>query len=175
MASDDLDTAMVTPDALSDMPGSPFTADEVSIAVDIVRQAVGRHIAPIRTEVHTFDVPRMSAKLFLPTGKLITIDEVVAAGDTVSPANYEASTRMSVLRKLSGYWPIGYDSVRVEMTHGHEECPNDLLPIIAAVAATTRRDQSVRQAVTGTYVLPLVGIDNVIYRYIPWHKRFGWA
>jgi hypothetical protein len=177
MASDDVNTAndMVVPDQLANMPGAPFDQTEVDIAVATVRKAVMWHIAPIRSETHTFDVPRMSRKILLPTAKLISVDQVRGRGDEILAADYEASTQMSIVKRLNGFWPEGYDVVEVDMTHGYDTVPEDLLTIVAAVAATTRRDQAVREAVAGTYTLPLVGIDNVIYRYVPWHKRFGWA
>jgi hypothetical protein len=167
---------MVTIEDLAYLPGAPFEADEVDGAVETLRKALRWRIAPEETETITFDVMHWETKLRLPTAYLVSIDEVRANGVIVPSTSYQASKNLSILARVDGsYWPEGYGTVEVDMTHGYEEVPKDLLNILAAIAATSRRDQAVREAVAGTYVLPLVGIDNVVYRYVPWHSRFGWA
>jgi hypothetical protein len=175
MADTEVTNDMVTPEDLAHLPGAPFLAAEVDGAVETIRTAIGWHIAPERSETYVFDVPRGETRLRLMTTHLVSIDEVRASGVVVDETKYEASEKLSILKHKTGSWASGYGAVEVDMTHGFEETPKDLLNIIAAVAASGRRDQSVREAVAGTYTLPLVGIDNVIYRYVPWHRRFGVA
>lgn len=166
---------MVTPDDIKHLPGAPFDDDEVDGAVATLRSALQWRIAPEETETVTFDIPFRENKLRLPTAYLVNIEAIRANGVVVPPADYETSKNLSIVKLRSGWWPQGYGTVEVDMTHGYESVPLDLLNIIAAVAATSRRDQAVREAVAGTYTLPLVGIDNVVYRYIPWHTRHGMA
>lgn len=169
------DNGMVEPSDLENLPGAPFDDDEVDIAVGTLRKALMWRIAPEETETITFDIKPQQRKLLLPTAYLVKIEEIRANGVVVPSASYEASKNLSIVKLKSGWWPEGYGAVEVDMTHGYEEVPKDLLNIVAAIAATSRRDQSVREAVAGTYTLPLVGIDNVVYRYIPWHTRNGMA
>lgn len=169
------DNDMVATSDLEHLPGAPFEDAEVDGAVATLRKALMWRIAPEETETVTFDIPFRENKLRLPTAYLVNIEEVRANGTAVSASDYEVSKELSIVKLKSGWWPQGYGTVEVDMTHGYESVPLDLLNIIAAVAATSRRDQNVREAVAGTYTLPLVGIDNVVYRYVPWHKRFGMA
>lgn len=169
------DNDMVAPSDLEHLPGAPFDDAEVDGAVATLRKALQWRIAPEETETVTFDIPFRENKLRLPTAYLVKVEEIRANGGVVPSVAYQASKDLSIVKLTNGWWPQGYGTVEVDMTHGYESVPLDLLNIIAAIAATSRRDQSVREAVAGTYTLPLVGIDNVVYRYIPWHTRNGMA
>lgn len=169
------DNDMVAPNDLESYPGAPFEDAEVDGAVATLRKALQWRIAPEDTETVSFDIPYREKRLRLPTAYLVTVDEIRANGVAVPSTDYEVSKNLSMVKLKSGWWPEGYGTVEVDMTHGYESVPLDLLNIIAAIAATSRRDQSVREAVAGTYTLPLVGIDNVVYRYVPWHSRNGMA
>lgn len=167
---------MVTANDLSHLPGAPFEDAEVDSAVETLRNAVRWHIAPQRSETVTLDVSVMQRRLFLMTTRLISVDEIRANGEVVSPDDYSVSTHLCrIIRTGSGYWPSGYGAVEVDMTHGYETVPLDLLNVIAAIAATSRRDQVVREAVAGPWTMALIGIDKVIERYDPRRLQLGMA
>lgn len=167
---------MVTADDLSFLPGAPFEDSEVDAAVETLRNAVRWHIAPQRSGTVELDISIMQRRLFLPTTCLISIDEIRANGEVVSPDDYQVSKTFSrVARTGCAYWPPGYGSVEVDMTHGYDTVPKDLLNAIAAIAATNRRDQTVREAVAGPFTMALIGIDKVIERYDPRRFQLGMA
>ncbi|GAA1992882.1 hypothetical protein GCM10009718_33250 [Isoptericola halotolerans] len=140
---------MVGPEDLDDRPGAPFSETEVDAAVAAMRKTAGWHIAPKRpSETVYLDVGMRERVLRLPTLKLDEIADVRdATGDdpvTIEPGGYRASRRTGLVRRTGGYWPAGYEAVEVDMTHGYDETPPDLLPLIAQLALTERRDRSVR-------------------------------
>lgn len=166
---------MVTADDLSFLPGAPFEDSEVDAAVETLRNAVRWHIAPERSETVTLDIPIMQPRLTLMTTHLVSIDEIRANGEVVDPADYQVSKTFGRVKRICGYWPAGYGTVEVDMTHGFETVPKDLLNVIAAIAATSRRDQAVREAVAGPFTMALIGIDKVIERYDPRRIQSGMA
>lgn len=167
---------MVTAPDLDYLPGAPFEDGEVDSAVETLRNVVRWHIAPQRSETVTLDVSIMQRRLFLMTTHLVSVDEIRARGEVVDPGDYSVSPHLCrVIRNGSGYWPSGYAAVEVDMTHGYETVPRDLLSVIAAIAATSRRDQSVREAVAGPWTMALIGIDKIIERYDPRRLQLGMA
>lgn len=168
---------MVTPAELAAYPGGPFTDDETDSAVETLRGAAFWHIAPEhKDDTVILDVPRGVRRLFLPTRKLTEVSEIRANDEIVDPDFYQVSTNLGMVRRVrGGYWPSGYGVIEVDMTHGYESVPLELLSVIAAIASTSRRDQTVRQSVAGPYTLPIVGMDKIIERYSVWHLQLGIA
>lgn len=140
MANDLVDASQ-----LSYLPGAPFTEGEVDAAAAAIITALEWHIAPERQDTVVFDVGRCQSRLVLPTRKLVSVDEIRVNGDVVT--GYEVSTRLAQVVKTSGFWKRGFGTVEVDMTHGYEEVPADLLPVIAATA-TSQRLLAVRAPVT---------------------------
>lgn len=138
---------LVTPSELAYLPGAPFTAGEVDAAVASIRAALEWHIAPDLQKTVTFDVRQSQQRLLLPTRNLVSVDEVRADGEIVDPTAYQVSTTLAQVIKKSGSWPVGFGTVEVDMTHGYESVPPDLLPVIAATA-TSQRLLAVRAPVT---------------------------
>lgn len=171
------DTAndMVTPEQLSSYPGAPFAQDEVDGAVGILREALHWHVSPVRTETVSFDIPRMERRLLLRTRQLVSVDEIRTGEDVVDAEDYGVSTDLNMVKKKRGYWPSGYGAVEVDLTHGHETTPKSLLTVIAAIASSCRRDQTVREGVQGVYTLPLVGIDKILARHDAYKLQLGMA
>lgn len=137
---------LVNPAEMSYLPGAPFTDEQVTGAVATVRLAAGWHIAPLRTETVVLDVNWPTRWLALPTRKLVSVVEVrdVDTGEVVDPAHYKVSLGLATLR-LTHSWPVGFGAVEVDMTHGYEECPPELLSVIAGAVTQQGRDQTVRQ------------------------------
>lgn len=123
---------------LAYLPGAPFTEAEVDAAVASLREAVRWHIAPERSETITFDVRAYQNVLQLPTRKLVSVNAVRQGGDVVDPSAYEVSTNLGQVKLSYGYWDTGFGAVEVDVTHGHESVPLDLLPVIAHTATSQR-------------------------------------
>lgn len=145
------------PDDLEHLPGAPFTQDEVDAAVSAVQLAAGWHIAPQRSETVVLDVTHCESWLRLPT---LALDSVTAVRDkdtgaVIAADRYRVSHRLAQIRKRSGYWPAGYGRVEVDIVHGFETVPLELLAVIAEAAATARRDQAVTQQAAGPYSVTL--------------------
>lgn len=167
---------MVEAEALADFPGAPFSEGETDAAVETLRGSLFWHVAPVRENVTiTLDTTYMQRRLFLPTRKLVEVSEIRAKGEEVDPELYSVSINFGRVLRKSGYWPSGDGSIEVDMTHGYESVPLELLSVIAAIASTTRRDQTVRQTVAGPYTLSLAGMDRIIDRYGLWRMQPGWA
>ena len=126
---------LVDPSMLADFPGAPFGDGPVDAAVGAIRAVAGWHIAPERTETVVVD-SRGGAVVYLPTRYLIAVTEVRDMTDTVP--RVITDWRDSVRGKLQlGYpcgWPIGLGAIEVDIVHGYEICPPELLPIVAEYA-----------------------------------------
>jgi hypothetical protein len=148
---------LVTPAELAHLPGAPFSDIEVDAAVAAVRAAAGWHIAPVREETITLDVAHCESWLRLPTQALVSVDEIRDAdtGTVIDAARYRVSERLAQVRKRSGYWPHGYGRIEVDLTHGFDTAPAELLAVIAEAATTARRDQSVTQQTAGPFSVSL--------------------
>lgn len=128
---------LVSPLDLAGYPGGPFDDLAVDNAVAQVRARAGWHIAPLRTE--TLRVTSWgNADLMLPSMRVLSVTAVrfgavTYTGYTVTP--------FSVYRP--GGWPVG--TLEVDLTHGYEECPPELLGLVASYVSTA---QSSAQAST---------------------------
>lgn len=129
---------------ISDLPGAPFTQSEVDEAVAAVQGAFGWHVAPEESTTVVLSVPAMERVLRLPTKHLVSVDEVRVDGVVVAEADYGVRLDAAYVVKRVGSWPADYDNIEVDFTHGFEETPKELLPLIAETAAIDRRDESVK-------------------------------
>lgn len=108
-----------------------FSDDLVADVGEAVRSETGWHIAPKITETLTLDGDG-SYVLMLPTLKVDAIVEVrdVTAADPRVITGWRRSAN-GYLTLTDGYWPTGPGAVEVDLTHGYETCPVDLLPVLA--------------------------------------------
>ena len=126
------------------LPGAPFTEAEVDGAVAEIQGAFGWHIAPEEGVTQKFTVAPMTRALYLPTKHLVSVDEVRVEGEALATVDYGVVQDVAKVVKVSGWWPTGYDNIEIDYTHGFEECPKDLLSLIAEAAAIGRRDQAIQ-------------------------------
>lgn len=137
---------MIAPDALAHLPGAPFTVEEVDSAVASLRTALGWHIAPVRVETVALDVDWGEDTLRLPTRKLVSVEAVrdLDRATLIDPARYRVSRTLARVRRRGGCWPSGFEAVEVDMTHGFEKCPPELVPILGQLSLADRRDRGLR-------------------------------
>lgn len=161
----------VVPDDLSDFAGAPFSATAVAIAAADVQAACRWHVAPQATETVTVATGpywqwcSLGARfLQLPTLYLVSVTGV---RDVTDPTNVQAITdystaptadfRAGLLGRtggVGGTWPLG-SVFEVDMVHGYDKFPQDLLPAVAAVA----QDVKINKA-TGAVRLGSLSISN---------------
>jgi hypothetical protein len=137
---------MLNPGDLAYLPGAPFTDAEVDAAVSALRAAAGWHIAPEKAETVALDTYCGDVSLQLPTRLLVSVEAItdVDRDAVVDPARYRVSRARCRVRRRSGVWPEGYERIEVEMTHGYEECPPDLLAVVGQYIIGSRRDPTVQ-------------------------------
>lgn len=118
---------LAVPSDLEKFSGAPFDPELIDIASASVRAEAGWHIAPVITETLTVDCYG-GPLLALPTRRIVNISAIrdVTSGSTV----LTDWRRMSAGVYRSTGWPIG--TLEVDITHGYEATPKDLLPVIAA-------------------------------------------
>jgi hypothetical protein len=117
-------------DDLDGLAGSPFDDVPVDIAGASVRSEAGWHIAPVTEE--TLSVYSDGSRLLrLPSLRVVEVDEVRTT-DAVPIVLTGFTLRSGGLWRSQG-WPCGM--IEVDLTHGFETCPLDLLPVIAARAS----------------------------------------
>lgn len=165
------DNDLADPSDLTGLPGAPFTQAETDAAVAAVRAAAGWHIAPTRVDTAVvLSVGYCQTLLRLPTRKLVSVEQIrdvlgeAGSGDdgaVIDDTTYRIVASRNAVLKTSGYWPSGLDSVEVDYTHGYDETPADLLPVIAEAAALIRRDASARTLTAGPFTLQIGGTTNL--------------
>lgn len=155
---------------VADFPGAPFPDAVLKAAGETVRGICGWHIAPRLTETLTLDA-QGGQYLFLPTLYLVEVSEVRdLTGDTPQPITGWRKSRVGMLFRRQG-WPCGLESVEVDLVHGYETCPVDLIPEIVKAAGAVSRSRDIRQESAGgmsvTYATddPSAGMSPVLARY----------
>lgn len=146
---------LLAPEQLADYPGAPFADSVVDAVVARLRREAGWHIAPSRVETVTVDGSD-TRLLVLPTLELTDVTEVRDITILASPAvvpDWRAA-RAGMLRRHHG-WPCGFLAVAADITHGYDECPADLLPVIATLCTLAIADGEVSQESLGAWSVTL--------------------
>lgn len=135
---------LVDTSELEGFPGAPFDQSVVDAVVAQLVGEAGWHIAPIMTDTVIVDTDG-GRHLFLPTMFLTGVVEVRdVSGDEPLVLTGWRKSRSGILFRAAG-WPCGFETVEVDMTHGYNQCPPDLLPVIADMAMMATLDKTVRQ------------------------------
>lgn len=120
---------LVSSEDLVNFPGAPFASSTISAAASQVRRICGWHIAPLLTETIVLDHDG-GPVLHLPSLRIV---DVTGVSDLSGRAPRDLSDwRWSGAGMIEGTFPRGFRSVEVKLVHGYEECPPDLLPVIAS-------------------------------------------
>jgi hypothetical protein len=123
---------LVLPDDLEDFPGAPFADSVVRAAGESVRADAGWHIAPIITETVTVDGPGPNGLLLLPSLRVLSVAAVTdLTGDNPVQLDGWRLAGSGMLLRRQG-WPSGAAALEVVLTHGLDETPAELFPVVAA-------------------------------------------
>lgn len=159
---------------LKRFPGSPFDDAAVKSAAASVRSEAGWHIAPEVSQ--TVVVESDGGKyLFLRTLHLSAVDEARDITDPDNPIvldgvrDAKTDTFVAGCVTRTGGWPAGV--IELDITHGFDECPAELLPVVAgrcqqeAVSAAIAQEASATES--ATYRSPSNGArpDPRVQRY----------
>ena len=129
---------------LAEFPGAPFLQKHVDAVVAKLERVLGWHVAPLRTETLTVH-SRGGRFLFLPSRQVAEVTAVrrgrSAVGDWSLTGQSEAMLR--------GWW--AEDTYEVDLTHGFEDVPADLLGEIAKACVAFRTDPSLASWSSGPF------------------------
>ncbi|MFF2493249.1 hypothetical protein [Agromyces sp. NPDC058064] len=141
----------VSPTDLAAFPGAPFVQEHINAVVAKLERALGWHVAPSKEETLTVRAggDRM---LVLPSRKVTAVAEVRSGGAVVSSGDYVLTGAAEAM--LEGYWSGTYE---VDVTHGFETVPADLLGEIAAACVAFRTDPSLAAWSSGPFSATLRG------------------
>jgi hypothetical protein len=120
---------------------TPADDDErLEQAESVVRDFVGWHIAPVRTDaVETFDGLCGRERVYLRTLQLTAITDVFVVGvaSTFNVAHYQIDTDQGWVQPVAGRtWPTGSSGrVTVEYSHGYATVPPAVTRAVQAIAA----------------------------------------
>lgn len=137
---------------LSDFPGAPFTQGHVDAVVAKLERALGWHVAPEQEDTLTVRAPG-GQMLMLPSRKVSAVAEVRSGGAVVPATSYELTSAAEAM--LDGCWSEG--AYEVDVTHGYESVPADLLGEIAAACVAFRTDPSLASWSSGPFSASLRG------------------
>lgn len=140
-----MSNTLVTPAQLVGFDGAPFDDWIVDGAVAEVRRQLGWVIAPSTTETLTVDA-HGGMYLFLRSLHVTAVSEVRDISETtpevIDSADYRL-IRRSILLRRQGWWYCGDQRYEVDVTHGHDACPADLLKPIAEICQRFTTDGTV--------------------------------
>jgi hypothetical protein len=141
---------LVHPSELDGFPGGPFSKEVVASAVADLRDILGWHVAPRRTETITLDNEGGGTEIVLPSRKVVSVDEVRDVSGTTP--TIMTGWRLSQAQTLTrGCWPIGASVLEVDLTHGHASVPADLLPVLAALCQSMLTSATAGQQTAGPF------------------------
>lgn len=143
------DEPLVDVDDLKNFEGAPFEENVVETASASIRADAGWHIAPEITETLTLDSAGDDV-LLLPTLKLNKVESVKDVSDEDNPRELEGWRKSSsgMIERRCGF-PCGFETVEVKIKHGYEECPPELLALIAERAQQADKDSRINQEQSG--------------------------
>ena len=160
---------LATPNDLLSFAGAPFAEALVKAAGESIRRDAGWHIAPTVTETLVLDSDG-GRQLFLPTLRdaVASVAEVrdVSGSSPRVLGGWRLASSAAVLHRGGG-WPAGEGVIEVDLVHGYESCPAELLPAIAARTRPKVRAESIggRSVQLDADTLP----DIVVASFrIPW-------
>lgn len=135
---------------LAGFPGAPFDEVLVGSAAESVRREAGWHIAPPVAETVKVDGTG-GCYLLVPSMRLSTVNEVrdMSGAEPIILDGVTSSTS-GILYRAAG-WPSGFRNIEVDITHGYDVCPPDLLPLIASLASTAGIDPTVAEQSAGLF------------------------
>jgi hypothetical protein len=117
------------------MPPTPDGVDEFAwrAAVSAVRAYCGWHIAPSVTETFIVDGPGRGM-LYVPTLHMTAVVSLTNDGETLSvaPEDLEWSGRGAIRRR--SFWSYKWRGVSVEVTHGYDDFPHEVLAVAKDMA-----------------------------------------
>jgi hypothetical protein len=153
------------PSDLTGLAGAPFTQDQIDRGVATVVQALRWHLAPEVSETLTLDVDPCTRLLRLPTQRLVSLSAVRDTDtDLVIDASlYRVSLNDALVMRKCGFWPHGLARLEVDIAHGFDTVPPELLAVVAEVASLMRRDQLATTFGAGPF--------SVAYGTLGWIQR----
>lgn len=126
---------LVSPLDLAGLPGGPFDDTAVDNAVAQIRGRARWHIAPVRTE--TIRVKSWGgAEIALPSLEVLSVSAVRLGA--VAYTGFTLTPSASLYRP--GGWPVG--RLEVDLTHGFDECPAELIGLVASLTSSMSTAQS---------------------------------
>lgn len=129
-----VDQPLVKPEDLVGFPGAPFPPAVVNAAAGAVRGEAEWHIAPEVTETATVETGGARVAL-LRSLRVVEVTEVRDADTGTVLDGWRVNEHTGVLTRKRGTWPT---VIEVDMRHGYEKCPDELLPVIAERAQRTK-------------------------------------
>lgn len=128
------DTPLVAAAGLA--PFGTFTEDAALAAGQGIRRETNWHISPSVTETLTL-YSEGGTVLLLPSLKVTAVTAIRDVTDADVPETLTGwSFRANGVLKRNCGWPTGH-AIEVDVTHGYDACPAELLPVLARRARDT--------------------------------------
>lgn len=137
---------------LAAFPGAPFAQVHIDAVVTKLERALGWHVMPVQAE--TLKVRTQGgAELILPSRQVVSVSEVRRDGAVLSSSAWSLRSASDAI--LDGYWSAGV--YEVDVIHGHEAVPADLLGEVAVACVEFRTDPTLAAWSSGPFSASLRG------------------
>lgn len=140
----------ITPAELADFPGAPFAASIVTSAQARLERVLGWHVTPSKDETIKATMAPGAARdrLILPSRRVTAVTEVRDESGTIVPTWILTGETEAILK--GSYW-CPDEIYEVDVTHGYNDLPKDLLPELAAMCSSILRDSTVASESAGPF------------------------
>jgi len=131
---------------LYNLPGAPFAAAHVDAVAAKFERLLGWHVAPSKTETVEVRVPVVTRHLILPSRYVTAVNAVRYAGGG-EVTGWELTSKRGAM--LEGTWYPG--TYEIDLVHGYEKVPADLLAEIARACVEFRTDPTLASWSSGPF------------------------
>lgn len=126
----------IEPLASAEEVGGTLTQGQIDRAASAIRAACGWHIAPVVTETIIVNSDG-SQDLLLPSLRVVDVtavriwNESTKTLESVQDWSLRTGWAAGGILHRDGCWPRGYRVIEVDLVHGFDQCPPELLQVLA--------------------------------------------
>jgi len=132
---------------LSRFPGAPFAPAHVEAVAAKFERLLGWHVAPSKEETIEVRLPVIASALILPSRYVTAVNAVRYAGGG-EVTGWELTSKRGAMLDGITWYPGTYE---IDLVHGYEKVPADLLAEIARACVEFRTDPTLASWSSGPF------------------------
>lgn len=159
---------LVSPTDLAAFPGAPFSDAVVDAIAATLQTTLGWHVAPRVVETITLD-HLGGPHVVLPSRMVNTITEIRDVTGTPTPiTGWRQSAEGGLLH--GSFWPVGLSVLEVDLDHGYDALPEELLPVLADLGQSAKLNKTVTQQAAQPFTVVYASVAEVAGAWVATHR-----